>query len=127
MKTKLTKKQIFASVFAGVFVGFINGFLGAGGGMIVVPLLKLIFKQSPKTAHSTAVLIMLPICIVSSVAYLLFGNINLDVLWPVAIGTFVGGFLGTFLLTKLRNNFIVFLFSFIMIGAGVFIIIKSFV
>ena len=125
MKKKLTKKQVFGAICAGTVVGFVNGFLGAGGGMLVVPLLRLIFKQKPKIAHATAVLIILPICVVSSVVYLLSGELNLSVLWPVSIGTFIGGLAGTFLLSKLKNKVITILFSFIMIGAGVFIIIKS--
>lgn len=124
---KVSKKQVLFSILAGVMVGFVNGFLGAGGGMLVVPLLRLIFKQSPKVAHSTAVLVILPICLVSGVVYLLSGTVQISVLWPVAIGTFCGGLIGTFLLCKLKNNVITILFSVVMIGAGIFIIIKSLV
>lgn len=126
-KQKLNKKQVLFSVLAGIVVGFVNGFLGAGGGMLVVPLLRLIFKQSPKVAHSTAVLVVLPICLVSSIVYLISGTMQINVLWPVAVGTFCGGLLGTFLLCKLKNNVITILFSVVMIGAGIFIIIKSLV
>ena len=125
MNNKLSKKQVIGAVLAGVAVGFVNGFLGAGGGMLVVPLLRLIFKQKPKVAHATAVLIMFPICVVSSIIYLISGDITFSSVWPVAIGTFCGGFLGTFLLSKLKNNIITILFSLVMIGAGIFIIIKS--
>ena len=127
MINKLTKKQIILALISGAAVGFINGFLGAGGGMLVVPLLRLIFKQNPKVAHSTAVLVILPVCVVSSIVYLISKQINFSVLWPVAIGVFAGGLIGTFLLAKLKSNVITLLFSFIMIGAGVFIIIKCFV
>ncbi len=126
MDKKLKVRQIIWSVVAGAFVGFINGFLGAGGGMLVVPLIRLIFKQEPRVAHSTAVLVILPICAVSSLVYILSGELVFDVLWPVAIGTFGGGLIGTFLLTKLKNNFITILFSLVMIGAGIFMIVKSF-
>ncbi len=125
MKQKLTKLQIFGGMIAGVFVGFINGFLGAGGGMLVVPLLRLIYKQKPKVAHATAVLIVLPICIVSSVVYMCNSVVKWDLLWQVLIGTIIGGLIGTFLLCKLKNNFIVFLFSLVMIGAGLFMIIAN--
>lgn len=124
---KLTKSQIFFAILAGVFVGFINGFLGAGGGMLVVPLLRLIFKQSPKVAHSTAVLVILPVSLVSSIAYLVSGQMQFDILWPVMIGTVLGGLSGTFLLTKLKNTVIVLLFSLVMIGSGIFIIVKCFI
>ena len=125
MKNKLSNKQVFGAIFAGIAVGFVNGFLGAGGGMLVVPLLRMIFKQSPRVAHATAVLIVFPICVVSSIIYLLNGNITFSSVLPVSIGTFCGGLLGTFLLSKLKNNIITILFSLVMIGAGVLIIVKS--
>lgn len=121
--TKLNKKQIFGGIFAGIFVGFINGFLGAGGGMLVVPLLRLVYKQKPKIAHATAVLIVLPICVVSSIVYMVNSSVEWNILWQVLIGTILGGVAGTFLLCKLKNNVIVFLFSLVMIAAGLFMII----
>lgn len=124
-KQKLTKKQIFGGLFAGVFVGFVNGFLGAGGGMLVVPILRMVYKQKPKVAHATAVLIILPICVVSSIVYMVNSSVDWNILWQVLIGTLVGGLAGTFLLCKLRNNFIVFLFSLVMIVAGLFMIIAK--
>lgn len=126
MGNKLTIGQIICSIVAGAFVGFINGFLGAGGGMLVVPCLRLIYKQNPKVAHSTAVLVILPVSLVSSIAYLYSGSINFNMLWQVGIGTFCGGLVGTFLLSKLKSNVITILFSLVMIGAGVFIILKCF-
>ena len=126
MKQKLSKKQIALAIAAGVAVGFVNGFLGAGGGMLVVPLLRLIFQQQPKVAHSTAVLVILPICVISSIVYLVGGEIDINVLWPVALGTLIGGFAGTFLLSKLRNNIVTVLFSLLMFGAGCFMIFTAF-
>lgn len=126
MENKLTGWQIFGAILAGLFVGFVNGFLGSGGGMLVVPLLRLIFKQSPRVAHSTAVLVILPVSLVSSIAYLIGGHTGINMLWQVAIGTFGGGLIGTFLLSKLKGNVITILFSLVMIGAGIFIILKCF-
>ena len=125
MNVKLNLKQKVLAILAGLFVGFVNGFLGAGGGMLVVPLLRIIYKHNPKTAHATAVLIILPICIVSSIVYLLKGSLNFNVLWPVTIGTFAGGVAGTFLLSKFKNNVLTILFSLVMIFAGCFLIVSN--
>ena len=122
-KTKLKAWQIICALVAGVFVGFVNGFLGAGGGMLVVPLLRLIFKQQPKVAHATAILVILPVSIVSSIVYLLKGGvIGSPALVPALIGTFGGGIIGTFLLKKLKSGYIVCLFSLVMLVAGGFMI-----
>ncbi len=122
-KTKLKAKQIIFALLFGVFVGFVNGFLGAGGGMLVVPFLRLIYNQQPKIAHATALLVILPTSLISSLVYIFGKDVwHSSPLLPVAIGTFVGGILGTFLLSKLKNGYIVCLFSIVMLVAGCFMI-----
>ena len=110
--------EVICLILLGVGVGFINGFLGAGGGMLLVPLIILILKLPTKVAHATAILIILPICVASGVAYIVNGAFSLKVFLPCLIGTIVGGVLGTFILSKLKNNVITAIFSVVMIAAG---------
>ena len=118
------KWQIFFLIILGLFVGFINGFLGAGGGMLLVPFIILILKMDAKVAHATAILIILPICAVSGVLYIIKGAFELNIFIPCLIGTIVGGVLGTFILSKLKNNIITAIFSVVMIAAGVMMILR---
>ena len=46
------KKKLFS--LWGTLAGFLNGMLGAGGGMVVVPILKT--RLSEKQAHATEIL-----------------------------------------------------------------------
>jgi len=112
-------------VALGLFVGFANGFLGAGGGMLLVPCIIPILKMDAKVAHSTAILIILPICVVSGIIYAVKGSFDFNVFLPCLIGTIIGGVLGTFILSKLKNDIITLIFSIVMIGAGVLMIIKA--
>lgn len=122
MKTGL---KVFLLIILGLFVGFVNGFLGAGGGMLLVPLIIPILNYEPKKAHATAILIILPICIVSGIIYAVKGAFDFDVFLPCLIGTIVGGVAGTFILNKLKNDIITAIFSLVMISAGVIMIIKA--
>ena len=119
------KLQVFLLIFLGVGVGFINGFLGAGGGMLLVPLIVLILGMDTKIAHATAILIILPICVVSGVAYILNGAFDFKIFLPCLIGTFFGGIIGTKILSKLKNDVITAIFSVVMIVAGVIMIVKA--
>lgn len=118
------KLQIFLLILLGVGVGFINGFLGAGGGMLLVPLIVLVLNMDTKVAHATAILIILPVCVVSGVVYILNGAFDFKVFLPCLIGTFVGGVVGTKILSKLKNEVITGIFSGVMILAGVIMIVK---
>lgn len=120
-----TGLKVFLLIILGLFVGFVNGFLGAGGGMLLVPLIIPILNYEPKKAHATAILIILPICIVSGIIYAVKGAFDFDVFLPCLIGTIVGGVAGTFILNKLKNDIITAIFSLVMISAGVIMIIKA--
>ena len=116
--------QVVLLIVLGILIGFINGFLGAGGGMLLVPCIIPILKMDTKVAHATAILIILPICLVSGLIYAFKGSFDFDIFLPCIIGTIVGGVLGTFLLSKLKNEIITLIFSGVMIAAGVIMILK---
>ena len=52
-------------LLAGAAAGIINGLFGAGGGMILVPLLALLADLSDEELFPTSISIMFPICLVS--------------------------------------------------------------
>ena len=118
-------KFLFFSIITGLLVGGINGFMGAGGGMVLVPLLCWLFKMTNKPAHATAVFVIMPICLVSGITYLLKGIVDYKILLPVAIGTAIGGVIGTFALKKLNNTIIGLIFYGVMIFSGVWILVGA--
>lgn len=77
-----------------MLTGFVNGLFGAGGGMILVPLLTRFCKQNDKEAFSTSVCIILPICIVSLTVYALQGDLMLQGVLPYLLGGAAGGVIG---------------------------------
>ena len=111
------KKKILLIV-VGSATGMLNGFFGGGGGMVVVPILTLILAYKPKEAHSSAILIMLPITVVSTVVYLIKNSIDFSKFLPVTIGVFVGGRIGAFLLKKINSKVLTKIFAVIMLLAG---------
>ena len=113
------KKIILIGLLGGLIVGFLNGFFGGGGGMIVVPILIFLLKQPEKKAHATAIFVILPLCIVSSVVYILNGSMDWLQLLYSTIGFIVGGVIGALLLQKINNKILRIIFSLIMMVAGV--------
>lgn len=102
---------------AGGAVGILNGAFGGGGGMAVVPfLVSLGFTQ--KEAHATALLVILPVCLVSAVVYLFRGHIEMSAFLPVALGSTAGGMLGAMLLPRLGGRTVRCLFAALMFAAG---------
>ncbi len=106
-------------IVTGIVTGACNGFFGGGGGMIVVPMLVILLKLTPKKAHATAILIILPITIISAVISVVSGHYDLAVGIPTGIGVIAGGILGALALKKIDNKMLVKGFAFVMLVAGV--------
>lgn len=59
------KKSHWAMVLAGLAAGAVTGLLGAGGGMLLVPLLSALTDLENEEIFSASLGIILPICLVS--------------------------------------------------------------
>ena len=107
-------------LFCGGVVGVANSLFGGGGGMIAVPLLvKTVLEE--KRAHATAILLILPISLVSFIFYAWRGFYSPNVLIPTAIGVTAGGFLGAKLLGNLPVKTVKIVFCFLQLAAGLFL------
>lgn len=116
---KKIKKDRVISALVGAVAGLINGLFGGGGGMIIVPALSLLLKRNAQRSHATAILIILPLSVLSGLFYASFGSFELRVGVPVLIGVTLGGGLGAFLLSKISCKWLVIIFTAVMMGAGV--------
>ena len=112
-----TKKS--ALLIAGSATGALNGLFGGGGGMIAVPALEGAAHFSALSAHATAIAVILPASIVSSIVYFFCGMVSLELLVPVAIGVTAGGVLGARLLPHISARTVTLIFAALMLAAGV--------
>ena len=118
-KKKKMKKMSLLMAVAGLFIGFVNGLFGAGGGMLAVPVLTMVAGINMKRSHATAILVILPLCAVSSVVYLSKGVEGGDVFLPTILGVVLGGIFGAYALKKCSNIFLQILFYGVMLLAGI--------
>ena len=115
---KLSKGRQIAVILAGLAIGVVTGLFGAGGGMLTVPALTFIAKFDEKHSHATAIAVILPLCLISSVVYALGATFENGVVLPTVIGVTIGGAIGALLLKKMSNGAISFLFYALMLFAG---------
>ena len=117
----MNRKQKIQAILSGIIIGFVNGFFGGGGGMIAVPILSKVFCLKQKSAHATAIAVILPITVISIIFYFVSGNdiIELNNVIYTAVGVTAGGVLGAVALKKINNGFLSKTFSIIMLVAGV--------
>lgn len=102
-------------ILAGALAGAVNGLLGAGGGMILVPILALMGMEQAQI-FSTSVAIIFPICFVS----LLFSQpVALPTALPYLLGGIIGGALAFRFGKKISVNWLHRIFGILVLYGGV--------
>lgn len=84
------KERKWALPVCGALAGAVNGLFGAGGGMVLVPLLTGLAKLDDEEVFSSSVSIILPICLVS-LSYSLY-HTAFD--WATSVSYLIGSALG---------------------------------
>ncbi|GHV35649.1 hypothetical protein FACS18949_14030 [Clostridia bacterium] len=90
----------FKSLIAGAGTGLVNGLLGAGGGLLLVPMFAKWLKLDERRALATSVAVIAPLCLISAGLYFLRGELPLEVASPYLIGGLLGGIAGSLLFGK---------------------------
>lgn len=80
-------------ILAGILAGAVNGLLGAGGGMILVPLLTASGCLREQEIFPASVCIILPVCLVSLTVTSLTGTVAWRQALPWLAGSAAGGIL----------------------------------
>ena len=81
----------FRMALSGSLAGIVNGILGAGGGMILVPMLQKCNRLPDREVFPASVSVMLPICAVTAVLSISSGDIRLSSALPYLMGSAMGG------------------------------------
>ena len=106
-----------------VLAGIISGLLGAGGGMLIVPILKK-YGLDQRSTHATSVCIILPICLLSAIVYLIKGNVTLFDALPYLPFSVLGAIIGSLILAKINQELLRKLFGGFMIWAAIQLLLR---
>lgn len=86
-------KKIIGAGIAGFGAGSLNGLFGAGGGMVLVPLLNILTDIEDRQIFATSVSVLLPICITSLLFSSDWDSFSLLQALPYLLGSAAGGVL----------------------------------
>jgi uncharacterized membrane protein YfcA len=91
-------------IILGVVCGALAGLIGIAGGIFLIPALVLIFGFSQKLAQGTTLAVLLPpIRLGAAYLYWRQGNVDVRAAVFIAVGFFIGGFLGAGESTHISN------------------------
>lgn len=109
----------FKYALSGAAAGAANGLFGAGGGMILVPLLTRWAGLEDKKAFATSISIIAPLCLVSIAVYCIQGSMDFMQALPYLIGGFFGGLIGGKLFQRVPAKFLHRALGIIILYGGV--------
>ena len=111
------KKAALHGCAAGFIAGILNGLLGAGGGMVIVPMLERSGLE-PTRAHATSIAVIVPLCILSAAFYLQGGSLKLTDALPYIPAGLIGAYAGAKLLPHIPARILRRIFGAFMLYAA---------
>lgn len=115
----MRKHSWFRYGLSGAAAGLVNGFFGAGGGMVLVPMLIGYAKLEDKKAFSSAIAIILPMCLVTIAVYWTQQIFPFSEAIPYLIGGLAGGLTGGLLFRRVSPQFLHKLFGIVILWGGI--------
>ena len=113
------RKSKLGLVLAGLGAGAVNGLFGAGGGMVLIPLLTLCTDLEEKEIFPTSVSIILPVCLVS-ICFSLQGNtLTFQSILPYLLGSVIGGVIAGFLGKEIPTKWLHKLLGLLILWGGI--------
>ena len=102
-------------IIGGLAIGTVNSALGAGGGMIAVPMLRKSGMEQNRAQANAVALIML-LTAASAGIYIYTGKVTFGDDLPAGL---IGSVLGSFILPKIPTKILGKIFALFMLWAGV--------
>lgn len=107
----------------GAFVGFLGGLFGIGGGLIVIPLLVILFGFDQQMAQGTALIMVVPNVILSIRNYNKRDKINLRYAFALTIPSFFLAFVGAYTALSLPSQNLQKIFALFLIVIAIYSIV----
>lgn len=117
------KSSAIFKVAGGVLVGAVNSLLGAGGGMLGVPIIRRYVPEQSR-AQATCLAVIFPLSLLSAGMYLYNGYMTVQDSLIYLIPGAVGALVGAFLLSKIPDQVMRRIFGVFMLWAGVRMVLR---
>jgi uncharacterized membrane protein YfcA len=97
------------------FAGFLGALTGLGGGVVIVPMLTLIFGVDIRYAIGASLVSVIATSSGAAAAYVKEGFSNIRIGMFLEIATTIGALFGAYLVAKISTNFIAVIFGLVLL------------
>ena len=119
-------KQKLVSILTGALTGTFSGLTGLGGGIILVPTMVGLLKETQHRAHGTSLAVIILIALSGAFSYARQGYLDWPLVIELALGSAVGVVIGARLMMKMPAKQLRRFFGLFVLAAGIRMLIGSF-
>ncbi|MDY6819997.1 MAG: sulfite exporter TauE/SafE family protein [Deferribacterota bacterium] len=119
-------KNIPISILFSSIAGILSSMLGIGGGFLKVPAMNLISKMPIKAATATSNFMISLTASAGALVYILYGDIDLNLISVIVIGVFIGSQISNRYFSKVRDVKVKILFTIILFVMAIQMFLKAF-
>ena len=106
-------------VLIGLVAGFFSALFGVGGGVIVVPLLLLLERFSPRPAMATSLVAIIFIALIGAISYAAHGQVKPGAAALVGLPGAVGAVAGASLQQRVLSRWLSLAFAGVLVAVAV--------
>lgn len=115
----MTLHQAIVATFIGLAGGVVSGFFGVGGAVVIVPALTFFMGMDQHKAQGTSLAaLLLPVGFLGFWEYYRRGNADIRLGLLIAVGLFLGAFVGGYVAQLLPSSVMRKAFGFFLILVG---------
>jgi hypothetical protein len=117
-----SESHTFRDLSIGLLVGMLSGLFGVGGGIVLVPLLVLLFKVDQKKAQATSLFVVSLSAVTGAATYAIANTVNWIAAPLLIAGGLLGTYLGTAVVKKIKDRWLKIAFGgLLLVVAGRFV------
>ncbi|MBW4038544.1 MAG: sulfite exporter TauE/SafE family protein [Acidobacteria bacterium] len=108
-----------ALFFTSILAGFLGALTGLGGGVVIVPVLALLFKVDIRYAIGASLVSVIATSSGAAVAYVREGLSNIRIGMFLEVATTLGALLGAYLTSRITTHWIAIVFGAVLLFSAV--------
>ena len=111
----MTVTLLLRLILLGLFAGYLSGLIGIGGGIVIVPVLVMLFGFTQHQAQGTTLaLLAIPVGILGVINYYQTGNVDIKTTLLICVGFVAGSYFGSKMAVQLPQDILRKVFAVIM-------------
>lgn len=120
--SKTTK--IAVEIVVGLFVGFVSSLFGIGGGIVLVPVMLVFFRQPIHTVAATSAFVIMLTSPTGVIAHGIYGDLDPWVGAPLFVGGLIGGGMGARMARRMHPQHLTMLIAGLLFIAALALVLK---